>query len=817
MTSWRKTTCFFLIYVMIVVSVSACSPNERKRDPVSVGQLNEETIQNTMTHYEKIITESKQLTTQYLDDNGFVPPENLETALQELSDYAQGLYEKGSITDYAYQVGDTCVYMEIDGWLSVLCSPPTAEFASNGPGELEIITIEPNATEFYINYVTSGSKGPDEAADQITSTTDCFVFTDNLENDEVTIETFKHLPQKSIIIYNGHGGYNAEVGSVLFTGIDAWDQATILLYTLEFGDKAIGVNDDGEFYLTSIFFDKYVDENAYKGSLFYLGACNSCTDARLARSIWDKGARGILCNTQATWINYNFQMTYSFFEGMTTKDRKGNYLTISQALNYAKEQNGEKDPYIFGYGSEVIAFYRDDDDFTLQDMATPIEYEYSCADYHLAEYCTLTVYDKNNEPYGGYNLQISGTIDMKEIASNMTPDIGWVVNRTITVEETGPYVLDLPQGFYTLTITDPNYDESYTIYAEISDEHTETNIDLITAYEEPLVVVMPESVQVADAYYDSVTFEGQAGYFHIPKIICSDNRMDNANEQIYQKLYAILDEYVYGDYIDLSGMAYRWAQYKNIVSILVEIQPWFWGPEYLTFNVDVDRGKLLTNQEVAKYFDYTPESFDQKVVEQMQQKYDDEVLLYLEEIAADTYGAYDVEGNRERTLSAENMEAVHIFIDSSGDLCMSAHLYRPGIEHPDYWHLFNLTGSAEPQPPVQGIVGKIEAETEKNPPEMDSALPELTYPISEEACYIIYENWSGEEFDESEYASYDKIYSPDSTHPIFILEFYWFDEDGLSGTGMPDDYFQIDLLTGECMAGVPGSRPYTFRAEDYYY
>ena len=125
------------------------------------------------------------------------------------------------------------------------------------------------------------------------------------------------------------------------------------------------------------------------------------------------------------------------------------------------------------------------------------------ADYLLAEDATLTVYDQNNEPYSGYTLRISGSIDMKEIASNMTPDIGWVVNRTVTVEEAGAYALDLPQGRYTLTITDPHYEEVYTIYVAVSDEYTETNIDLITAYEEPLVVVVPENDHenpVLDAY-----------------------------------------------------------------------------------------------------------------------------------------------------------------------------------------------------------------------------------------------------------------------------------------------------------------------------
>ena len=118
------------------------------------------------------------------------------------------------------------------------------------------------------------------------------------------------------------------------------------------------------------------------------------------------------------------------------------------------------------------------------------------ADYRLNEDATLTVYDQNNEPYSGYTLRINGTIDMSEIASNMTPDVGWVVNRTNTVEEAGAYVLDLPQGCYSLTITDPHYDESYTIYVEIGDEYTETNIDLITAYEEPLIVIIPQRKQL---------------------------------------------------------------------------------------------------------------------------------------------------------------------------------------------------------------------------------------------------------------------------------------------------------------------------------
>lgn len=438
------------------------------------------------------------------------------------------------------------------------------------------------------------------------------------------------------------------------------------------------------------------------------------------------------------------------------------------------------------------------------------------ADYHLDLNGTLSVYDEHQEYYSGYTLTIHGN-PMRLPVGDRKPEIGFYYNKTVKVDSAGPYQVDLPAGLYRFTISDAYSPVTYSFTVQVGPEYA-ANIDLITAYEDPLVVVVPEPVQVADAYYDSVTFEGESGYFHIPEIICSDDRLDNANAQIYRELYDILNAYVYGEYMDLAGMSYSWTQHSNLVSILVEIEPWFWVPEYLTFNVDIESGKLLTNQEAAGCFDYTPEAFDRMVLEQMQQKYDDEVLLYLDQISVDTDGAFDVEGNREQTLSAENMETVHVFISSSGDLCMAAHLYRPGIEHPDYWHLFNLTGSAEPQPPVQGIVGKIEAETEQDPPVTDSAPPELTYPISEAACYIIYENWIEGELDESKYAAVEKTYSPDSPHAFFSLEFYHLDDDGYSSGEMPDYYFEIDLLTGECRTGsTAGSRPYVFQAEDYYY
>lgn len=128
-------------------------------------------------------------------------------------------------------------------------------------------------------------------------------------------------------------------------------------------------------------------EDCFDGSLVYLGACNSITDTRLAESIFNKCARAILGNTKPIGVSYNFEMIYSFFEGLTSLNSDGSYMTVSQALEYAKSKNGANDieymkgnmdgysPYSdpmdefwswFFYGSEVrLASI---DDFTLPDM-----------------------------------------------------------------------------------------------------------------------------------------------------------------------------------------------------------------------------------------------------------------------------------------------------------------------------------------------------------------------------------------------------------------------------------------------------------------
>ncbi len=329
----------------------------RLDEGLTVEEQDPETI--AVKNYETIAETVKELEQDYVDADGLVSQANLPLVLSAVADYAQDLERTGTISDY--EVSDSCVYMNVGGWLGFLYVPNQEGMMAGGQDAVEIVTLEPFPGEMYPAYLLAGMKGPDEAAEQIVDAFGGAVNYDrNLDGDEVSVETLRQLPQNSILLWSGHGAYVDSLGSVLFLGTKQWDQATILLYAQEFGDQALLVNQNGQFYISPVFFEQYMPEDAFAGSMVYLGACESFMDQRLAQSIWDKGAQIILGNTRSVRQIYNFQMMYSFVQAWAQPGETGEYATVSQALAAAKEQHGATDSTILGYGSEVLALYRED-------------------------------------------------------------------------------------------------------------------------------------------------------------------------------------------------------------------------------------------------------------------------------------------------------------------------------------------------------------------------------------------------------------------------------------------------------------------------
>lgn len=702
MTQRIKNILAILFLGVLMLLLAGCGqdalPEQDQATIVPVDQLDEQAVQNTMNRYEKIMADSESIMEKHLNENGYIEPQDEETVLNELRDYAQGLYENGSITDYTYEAGDTCVYMEVDGWLDVLYTPPIEGYMSGGADELQIITLEPNATEFYLSYIWSGGKGPDEAAERIVSTIDRFSHTEDLENAEVTIETFRSLPKNSIIIFNGHGGHREEFGSVLFTGIKA-DTETIMQYLQMFTDETnpIGINDKGKIYLTAAFFEKYVPTNAYDGNLFYLGACNSFTDSRLAQSIWDKGARAIIGNTLKVSIPYNFQMTYSFCEGLASMNSSGNFLSIIEAVDYAKRQNGEND--FWGVGSEVVACYRDD--FTLSEMAGV---------YNLSRSFALSVYDCNKNLYDNYTLDITGTQFIQ--GPILSPEkTTYEKTEVITVAE--PYEMRLEPGIYTFTLTD-NADatltETFTV--SISDSSDRTSLPVYTEFgkeAEPVVLV-------SDAYYDSVFAPDYNAtfYYHIPQINLPNQKAVRINQEIYNQLYNIMEESVYAGHAYIIGMNYIWGNKDNALSVLVQTDSEWGNSAYHLYNISLQTGEAISNGQLLAAFGFDTDQYTEKVRVALKAKFEEINAGYIQANGNDSEYYWEILNS---TLSDRNVTAATPYVDVGGDLCVIATIdtftgsgYRQC--------LINITGTTAPQEP------EIER-TEGSPAE---TIPEETQP-----------------------------------------------------------------------------------------
>lgn len=334
-------------------------------------------ISKAVKAYETVSEQTVQIEKNYLSEDGYIKSDDMDGVLSEVYTCAQTLYENGIITDYAYETGDTCVYMKIDNWLGFVYMPPLKDSLSGDSDvKIEIYTVQPYSTEFAAYRLFLGStaffnKTPVMIAKllQKTFSEECD-YKNNYNDNQISVEMLLDFPKRSVVMWEGHGGYNERVGSILGLGNQKLDEQTLDVYDIFVGQDAFLVAQDGQYCVTSAFFEKVVPENAYEGCLFYLNSCSSFADERLAQSIWDRGARCVVGNTMETWIPYSTTMMYRFFEGFTKQNDGGSFYTVSEALKYAKEKEGEIDPL---YGSSVEAAYRDD--FTFLDMLSEMPNE----------------------------------------------------------------------------------------------------------------------------------------------------------------------------------------------------------------------------------------------------------------------------------------------------------------------------------------------------------------------------------------------------------------------------------------------------------
>ena len=304
--------------------------------------------------YTEINNQALKIEEKYADD-GSVSNEQLPALLEELSVLAEQHKKQGILE--SYDVEETSIFMKFKSGVGYLYIPTNKDIMS-GDQAGNILTVEPYATsaEFLAQYILGG-KSPDKAAEEIAdSLPELYVFDDAHNQDGFEIEDVGQLGNNKIIIWYGHGGYISEYGSVLGTSVSIKDKTSLSMYEkeLENGEMVLGKDC---FCLCPSYFDKHIADGALKGSMVYLAACESGRDNRLADVFFRKGATLVVGNTRSIFVRYNLYMMYDFLIALTNTYDDGTYWTAEDALQYAKDENGETDGKFMFCGAEVRLIY----------------------------------------------------------------------------------------------------------------------------------------------------------------------------------------------------------------------------------------------------------------------------------------------------------------------------------------------------------------------------------------------------------------------------------------------------------------------------
>ena len=336
---------------------------------------------------------------KYLDDEGYIQEENIDALFAEVLNYVEDGKETGLIAEFSKE--ENCIYLEFSNGIGYMFVPNEKNILSTGEAK-RIITIEPNkdsrAFKLALNdiQITNEFRSVDEYegdydvisnAQMIAEYNDTYSYDvdmgklytglSDLEhwekdddcyiNEEVTVDSIKHLATSGVIIWEGHGNYTKDLGSVLITGEDATIYKNLQKYSADIkeqrliftgGWQSLGTNFlCCNYVVTPKFFEHYLPADSLEGCLIYLGACNSGTDNRLANSLISKGAKGVYCASDTIDCRYEIRMRTTIIYNLLKQTDSGDFFTAEKALEAAYRTNGAYDPfnentYITYYGDK---------------------------------------------------------------------------------------------------------------------------------------------------------------------------------------------------------------------------------------------------------------------------------------------------------------------------------------------------------------------------------------------------------------------------------------------------------------------------------
>ncbi len=400
-----------------------------------------EPTQEDINEYTGVQAKLDEIESEFTDEEGYVPSENISAAISKASDYLKGLYDSKSLI--LCETCESSVSIKFNSGLTMIYTPKTKDtLSSAADAGMSLSTYQPFYSEVInVDYLKPYIMMSDTAARNVTDTFSNITFSDKYKDKEVTFECIKEFHSNQIILWTGHGIYSSAWHSAIQINkayiaclFSNWKDCT--------QNRIVGGNKNFA-GITSKFVDKYCGN--MDNNFVYLNACYSAKDDVLAQSFIRKGAKAVVGNTNLISVIYASWIESKVLNLMATvNSNTGNYFTLGEALAGAKAQYGYEDPGTPGTRTIFIGS------------------------------------EAKNYRFGNTPTAQSGTLSGKICrASDRSTAVGGAaisvykndsLYTTKTADDSGNYNIALPAGEYRVEITADGY-IPFTAYAAVTENN----------------------------------------------------------------------------------------------------------------------------------------------------------------------------------------------------------------------------------------------------------------------------------------------------------------------------------------------------------
>lgn len=382
--------------------------------------------------YNSVVEQLDDIMIPFVDENENLLEGKYDEAIEAIKTKLDSLIEDETVLTYAVNGYSIDITLK-EG---LLFAYVIKEFGKESAGgNNKIITYEP-FKDTWGDWSDESTDSADGSAERIVNELNNYTFNDNLDLEAVNLENLKHMGNHKVVIWRGHGGYDTEHGSLLYTGINMTRSLYSQYkekYSADINSKRIKLT-SGSCAITGGFIKTYVSD--LDNAIVWLGGCETGKDMidsantmhSLAQAFIDKGATAVIGTNKSVYTNYSSYFAIDVFKGLLKKDSNDEYYTLQNAFKFATDNNGSDD----GHGAKFLIFPQNDT---------------AALNYRLYE-------------------EAMGSISGKVMSADNATDIGDALVRiyqnndlikSVRTDSQGNYTVELPAGDYIVKITAGNY------------------------------------------------------------------------------------------------------------------------------------------------------------------------------------------------------------------------------------------------------------------------------------------------------------------------------------------------------------------------